>query len=246
MADIEWQATQELQPIRDLIADFLAENGLFQALIPNTHQPLVFIKLSALEDLHIWLTNNPEREHGGVLVGQPHYDDQATRYFVVIQRAIPAQETQGSSVHLQFTRETWANISGIIEESYPDLAIVGWYHSHPGLGVFMSATDQATQAAFYHHPWSLAVVVDPLAHKTGWFAGAECLSLDQQHIIPYEAPSVGRSPVAEEAGAPSALKEEYWFRQGLKKLRWLLPFGMLLLGLVIFTWWITIGKATPV
>jgi len=42
--------------------------------------------------------------------------------------------------------------------------LIGWYHSHPGLGVFLSGTDVSTQRFQQTHmdPY-LAIVIDPLA-----------------------------------------------------------------------------------
>ena len=235
MSDIEWQETHELQPAADLIADFCTQNGIPPVQIPAGQEPLVFIEQRALEALYDFLAHDLEQEHGGVLVGQPHYDAEVGRHFVVIQAAIPAYEAQSSSVHLQFTPQTWEYISGLIEENYPDQVIVGWYHSHPGLGVFMSATDRATQAAFFNHPWSLAVVVDPVVFLSGWFAGAECLPLSRLCVFPYEAPSEPSLPKA--AQELSDLEEEYWLQHSLDRLKWLLPFSMLALSLLIFVWW---------
>ena len=48
--------------------------------------------------------------------------------------------------------------------------IVGWYHSHPGLGLFMSATDVATQERFQAlFPKAVALVVDPIAIKLKFY-----------------------------------------------------------------------------
>merc|ERR1711879_19195 len=46
-----------------------------------------------------------------------------------------------------------------------DYATIGWYHSHPGLEVFLSGIDCDTQGMYqmYQEPW-LAIVIDP--HKT--------------------------------------------------------------------------------
>lgn len=230
MSEIEWHETSEYQPSAGLVAAFCAENRLPLARIPAAPQPLVFIERQALEALYDFLAHDLQREHGGVLVGQPYYDSQTQCFFIVIRAAVPARETEGSSVHLQFTADTWDYIAGIIEESFPEMVIVGWYHSHPALGVFMSGIDRATQRAFYNHPWSLAVVVDPVARQTGWFAGPDCLALNEQHVVPYEIPA--RLP----APAKSALEQEYWGQQTLRKLRWLLPFGLLALS-AIFWWW---------
>ncbi|MBN2549356.1 MAG: Mov34/MPN/PAD-1 family protein [Anaerolineales bacterium] len=237
MSDIEWQGSSELQPENALIGDFCREHGLDWRSLPGSSLPLVFIDRRALEALHEFLGHDLRREHGGVLVGRPYYDAGMNRYFVVIQAAIPAQETEGSPVHLQFTSETWAYISGIIEEAHPDKVIVGWYHSHPRLGVFMSATDRATQSAFYHHPWSLAVVVDPVIQHTGWFAGAQCAELGRQQVIPYEPMAAPRQAGVEVLDV-SEYEEEYLAQYSLERLRWLLPLGMIFLSLFLFVWWL--------
>ena len=51
--------------------------------------------------------------------------------------------------------------------------IVGWYHSHPGLGAFFSATDRRTQAAFFPHPYSVGWVIDPELDDEAFFVGQE-------------------------------------------------------------------------
>jgi len=44
-----------------------------------------------------------------------------------------------------------------------NLRIVGWWHSHPGFGCFLSTTDLKTQEYFFPESYQVALVVDP--HK---------------------------------------------------------------------------------
>ena len=47
-------------------------------------------------------------------------------------------------------------------------AVVGWYHSHPGFGCWLSGTDCGTQQSFEQlHPRCVAVVVDPIQSVKG-------------------------------------------------------------------------------
>eukprot|EP00769_Ergobibamus_cyprinoides_P002688 gnl/Ergobibamus_cyprinoides/3832.p1 GENE.gnl/Ergobibamus_cyprinoides/3832~~gnl/Ergobibamus_cyprinoides/3832.p1 ORF type:complete len:181 (-),score=47.70 gnl/Ergobibamus_cyprinoides/3832:477-965(-) len=47
-------------------------------------------------------------------------------------------------------------------------SVVGWYHSHPGFGCWLSGVDQATQASFEKlHPRAVALVVDPIQSVKG-------------------------------------------------------------------------------
>jgi 26S proteasome regulatory subunit N11 len=46
--------------------------------------------------------------------------------------------------------------------------VVGWYHSHPGFGCWLSSTDTNTQQSFQQlHPRCVAVVVDPIQSVKG-------------------------------------------------------------------------------
>ncbi|MFX1502433.1 MAG: Mov34/MPN/PAD-1 family protein [Promethearchaeota archaeon] len=42
------------------------------------------------------------------------------------------------------------------------LRIVGWWHSHPGFGCFLSATDVKTQKYFFPESYQVALVIDPV------------------------------------------------------------------------------------
>ncbi len=238
MSQIEWQETTEITPAACSLPQFCAENGLSWDKVRDGQGLLVFVEKRALEALHAFLGHDVRREHGGVLIGRPYYDPGEARAFVFIQMAIPALDTEGSSVHLQFTGETWAFISRRIEEEFPDQMVVGWYHSHPGLGVFMSSTDRATQKAFYNHSWSIAVVVDPSARRTGWFAGKDCLPLDSASVIAFESPpSVEIAPMREPGETKAVTEIEEAKRSWLPERSWLLPAVLLMLSAAIGIWY---------
>lgn len=239
MGSIEWHESKELEPEWGSLQAFCRELGLAESAVPRKNELQVFIDRSALEALHDFLAHDLRREHGGVLVGKPYYDPEYQCCFVQIQSAIPAQETEGSPVHLQFTPEAWATISGIIEENYPEQVVVGWYHSHPALGVFMSGTDRATHQAFYAHPWSVAVVADPVAQQTGWFAGKDCEALKPEQVVVYRMRRQKQPARAEKQDELARLEQEYRSRQEGQPWRWLLPFGLVLAVGLALTWQLT-------
>ncbi|MEM3342377.1 MAG: Mov34/MPN/PAD-1 family protein [Thermoplasmata archaeon] len=69
-----------------------------------------------------------------------------------------------------YTRINWEDekeISTIIEniDELPadeNMVLVGWYHSHPGFGCFMSTTDRRTQKRMFPKEYQIAIVIDPL------------------------------------------------------------------------------------
>jgi len=55
------------------------------------------------------------------------------------------------------------------EQKNPNLLNVGWWHSHPGFGCFLSRIDIATQKGIFYQPYHVALVVDPLKNEMAFF-----------------------------------------------------------------------------
>jgi proteasome lid subunit RPN8/RPN11 len=106
-------------------------------------------------------------ELAGVLVGRLLRD--ASGPFLLVDRAVEAAATRRTTSRVTFTHDTWEHIHEEIEATCPDLAIVGWYHTHPGFGVFLSEMDRFIQENFFNLPHQVALVVDPLSGERGLF-----------------------------------------------------------------------------
>jgi proteasome lid subunit RPN8/RPN11 len=91
----------------------------------------------------------------GVLVGKWARD--AGGPFVHISESIRGDAATNKFAEVTFTHDTWAKINHEMDTRFTHLAIVGWYHSHPGFGVFLSDRDR------------LAHVVDPVRKSEGVF-----------------------------------------------------------------------------
>lgn len=123
-------------------------------------------------------------EQGGLLVGEVFISDDAdpahvhamtaTRA-VVVTRAVPALEFASSAISLRMESGVWERAR---TERQSQEMVVGWYHSHPGLGAFFSATDRRTQAAFFPHPYSVGWVIDPLRAEEAWFIGRDSAAVN--------------------------------------------------------------------
>lgn len=50
-----------------------------------------------------------------------------------------------------------------------DLRILGWFHSHPDFGCFLSSTDLKTQRYFFPESYQVALVVDPIRDEYQFF-----------------------------------------------------------------------------
>lgn len=116
--------------------------------------------MSVIED-HCFSTVS--EEVGGLLVGN---DREGT---LTITAAYPATSASAGQAHVTFTHDVWAELLPVIERDHPDERIVGWYHSHPGFGLFLSEYDQFIQRSFFSDPVQVALVVDPVAGERAWF-----------------------------------------------------------------------------
>lgn len=102
-------------------------------------------------------------EVGGVLVGTLEDDG------VQIVAALPAHKATSASANVTFTHEVWEEVLPVIDRDYVGCQLVGWYHSHPGFGVFLSDYDLFIQRNFFSDSRMVALVVDPLQGEGGWF-----------------------------------------------------------------------------
>lgn len=128
----------------------------------------VFVADDVLQTMERQALSDKEREIGGVLLGGFYRNDEGS--FVEITDYVEATSARGTDVSLTFTHDTWESIHAKIAQRDDDtLQIVGWYHSHPGLGVFLSKDDEFIHASYFSDPWHVAIVHDPIYTNWGCF-----------------------------------------------------------------------------
>lgn len=127
-----------------------------------------------------------DKEVAGVLVGPPPEKQPDGRYLVHVSDTIIAKHTRMYGASVTYTPESWRYINDKLVELYPDnqAVIIGWYHTHPGFGIFLSGMDQFIHQNFFTQSWHIALVLDPLARRTGFF----CWDREQSKVDRYEFP----------------------------------------------------------
>ena len=126
----------------------------------------------------------------GVLIGE---DANGT---IEIRASIEALNAAQAGTHVTFTQDAWEEIYRVKDELYPDERIVGWYHSHPGFGVFLSEHDMFIQQNFFSSPGQVAWVYDPHTDEEGcfgWVSG-EVHRLSSLSIVDRNGDGVERTP----------------------------------------------------
>lgn len=143
------------------------DDCLLHGALPASEDVNVVISQNALRQVQQHCNSNTSVELGGVLLGRPFHNNR--QIFVSIEAAIPALTDNNGPVHFTFTADAWAQIH-VDRTAYPDLEIVGWFHTHPDLGVFYSADDEVVHAAAFTQPWHVGLVVDPIRNQGCFFA----------------------------------------------------------------------------
>ncbi len=99
---------------------------------------------------------------------------------------IPGGNGEMNKVSCVFPPERLAQVANDIVEGKIEGRIVGWYHSHPGHGLFLSQTDLETHMGFYQFPpYALSLVAEPSSGEFGiWIYenGVGVVQLPVSHI----------------------------------------------------------------
>jgi proteasome lid subunit RPN8/RPN11 len=111
------------------------------------------------------------REVAGVLIGPRPEKQPDGRYLVHIIDTIVAKHTVMQGASVTYTPESWRYLNDTLQQRYPDDTgvMVGWYHTHPGFGVFLSGMDLFIHQNFFTQIWHIAMVLDPRARTSGFF-----------------------------------------------------------------------------
>jgi proteasome lid subunit RPN8/RPN11 len=147
---------------------------------------------SALQRIRQHARSSMNAEICGVLIGR------AIDGVTQVEACIPGEGAAQGGAHVTFTQDAWEHIYKIKDAEFPEQSIVGWYHSHPGFGVFLSDYDLFIHENFFGASHQLAWVFDPHSDEEGCFGWAG------KKIVPLSRVAVRQR--LNEGGAPP--KEE--------------------------------------
>ena len=131
----------------------------------------ILIDEPALRAAQAHALSSLSREVAGVLVGSRPEKQPDGRYVVHIFDTIVARHTVMQGASVTYTPESWRYLNDTLAEKYPDdtAVMVGWYHTHPGFGIFLSGMDLFIHQNFFTQIWHVAMVLDPRARTSGFF-----------------------------------------------------------------------------
>ena len=148
----------------------------------DSHVQIFFIQ-SAHQKCVEHVNSSMDKEVGGVLVGNVYFDSVESQTYVTIDDVIPALHTNSGETHVTFTQNTLVDLNKQMDDAYPGKSIVGWYHTHPRLGVFLSNHDTFLHRHFFPDPTHVALVVDPYYKRAGFFCWQNGKTLDPAKYV---------------------------------------------------------------
>lgn len=145
---------------------------------PLTHGPnryVVYADSQAVERIMGHARTDTRYECFGILLGNAFTDEDFDLTWIYVQDSVSAEYAHSDFASVEVSREEFQRINEevdrIRERSHGRIRKIGWYHSHPNFGIFMSNTDRLNQKRYYNQEWQLAMVVDPIRGTMGFFRG---------------------------------------------------------------------------
>ncbi|MEX2162555.1 MAG: Mov34/MPN/PAD-1 family protein [Anaerolineales bacterium] len=129
----------------------------------------VFVTQPAFQAINEHANSDLDNEVGGWLAGRWCRDVDTKAEFVVVEALLPAQQVRSGSTFLTFTHDSQVAMLAALEERYATKGIVGWCHTHPRMGLFLSGYDTWLHEHFFPYAWQVALVIDPHGHQGGFF-----------------------------------------------------------------------------
>jgi len=167
-SEIEFGDIQNRESVRRLRPD---RDGQFAVVAVGQPQPSdlpIYVDLDVMRDMEAHAATNTNVELGGVLLGW-QAKDEAGKPFVQIVDSLRAEHFEATRGSFKFTHETWSEITRQRQKLHPELQLVGWYHTHPGWGIFLSEMDRFICDHFFAASEDVALVIDPRQQTRGWF-----------------------------------------------------------------------------
>ena len=149
----------------------LPENMLPQNILPMGERveedKNVYISQAVYKEIHKFTKNKTTNESGGMLVGTVIEEFGKTN--IVISGFVEAKHCEATPTTLKFTHETWDYVHKQIEKKHKGKKIVGWIHTHPDFGIFLSEYDKFIHQNFFSEAYQVAYVVDPVQNIEGFY-----------------------------------------------------------------------------
>lgn len=127
----------------------------------------IYISQPVYEAIYHFTEGKIKNESGGFLIGERI--EEFGNVNILITGFVEAKHVEATPTTLTFTHKTWEYCHNEIEKKYKGKTIVGWIHTHPDFGIFLSEYDKFIQENYFKEPYQVALVIDPVQHTEGFY-----------------------------------------------------------------------------
>jgi proteasome lid subunit RPN8/RPN11 len=192
--------------VSQVVAAHYAERELPRLAEERADGFQVVFARSALNAMHAHGRSSADVEVCGVLVGNVYHDGHGP--YLYVEASIKGDHAAGKTAQVTFTAETWNHINDEMEQKFAGRKILGWYHTHPGFGIFLSEMDLFIQNNFFPEPWQVAYVYDPKADEDGVFVWKNGQATRDPYLVDLDVASTDPARAAGHAPPPSGTLAE--------------------------------------
>lgn len=112
-----------------------------------------------------WERNEPIPEIGGMLMGQYRPDGIGDGFRVSVEKFVPLQARLQNVVKVEIDPMSLARDLSLAQDENVDLTVVGWFHTHPGHGLFLSQPDLKVQYGHFRRRYHFAMEIDSISSR---------------------------------------------------------------------------------
>ena len=131
--------------------------------------PAVVVWDRVFADVQAHARTDLANEVAGFLLGSTFDSPDGDRPVVVVEAALRARHVETGSAHVEFSHDTWAAFHEEREALHDGMRILGWYHTHPDIGLFLSSYDTFIHENFFKDADRIALVLDPVHDNAAFF-----------------------------------------------------------------------------
>jgi proteasome lid subunit RPN8/RPN11 len=198
----------------------------------------VVARRSVLNDVYRHGHASPHVEVCGVLVGNVYRDEAGA--FLYVEASIRGEHAGSQGAQVTFTPATWTHVQAEMDRCHAGQRVLGWYHTHPGFGIFLSGMDLFIQENFFSLPWQVAFVYDPVGGDEGLFVWRSGAPVREPFLVEEDAVSEKLATAPRLGGAPLTAEVDGRLQVLDRQQKWLLG-GVAALALLVLIWPLVLG-----
>ena len=167
--DIIFDEIKYREPVRARRPDRDPARACIAYQVPRPDDLPIFLDRRPADAVERHALRDTSVELGGVLLGRECVDDQTGEPFVWVTEHLEAKHYENTQASFTYTHDAWEEMTRERDRKHPELDIVGWYHTHPDFGIFLSGHDLFLHRNFFAQPLQVAYVIDPIRQHRGFF-----------------------------------------------------------------------------